>query len=144
MTGYSQWSFSVYAHRGGPRILPPAPPWIKEKWREEIRSDPFYTQTTGGNSSSIPCLSRKDDILINQLKTGKTPVVRACLAFYKKKGRSERMCTECGVVKDVHLLIKCSLWGRERQIHPGFYKSYWAYSRSRVKGPDKRRRSIWQ
>ena len=48
--------------------------WIKERWREEIRSDPFYTQTTGGNSRSIPGLSRKDDILINQLKTGKTPV----------------------------------------------------------------------
>ena len=28
------------------------------------------------NSRSIPGLSRKDDILINQLKTGKTPVVR--------------------------------------------------------------------
>ena len=81
--------------------------WIKERWREEIRSDPFYTQTTGGNSRSIPGLSRKDDILINQLKTGKTPVVCACLAFYKKKGRSERMCPECGVVDDVeHLLIK--------------------------------------
>ena len=94
--------------------------WIKERWREEIRSDPFYTQTTGGNSRSIPGLSRKDDILINQLKTGKTPVVRACLAFYKKKGRSERMCPECGVVEDVeHLLIKCRLWGRERQIHLG-------------------------
>ena len=39
----------------------------------------------------------KDDILINQLKTGKTPVVRACLAFNKKKGSSERMCPECGV-----------------------------------------------
>ena len=72
------------------------------------------------NSRSIPGLSRKDDILINQLKTGKTPVVRACLAFYKKQGRSERMCPECGVVEDVeHLLIKCRLWGRERQIHLG-------------------------
>ena len=30
------------------------------------------------------------------------------------------MCPECGVVEDVeHLLIKCRLWGRERQIHLG-------------------------
>ena len=53
-------------------------------------------------------------------QTGKTPVVRACLTFYKKRGRSERMCTKCGVVEDVeHILIKCSLWGRERQINLG-------------------------
>ena len=36
------------------------------------------------------------------------------------EGRSEGMCPECGVVEDVeHLLIKCRLWGRERQIHLG-------------------------
>ena len=46
----------------------------------------------------MPGLIRKDDILINPLRTGKPPVVRARLAFYKKRDRSMMMCTECGVV----------------------------------------------
>jgi len=95
--------------------------WVKANWEEEIKqTDTFYNRTTGGKSRNVPGLSRKDDILIAQLKTGKTPVVRACLAFYKKKDRNERMCTECGVVEDVeHLLLTCRQWGRERQIHLG-------------------------
>ena len=83
-----------------------------------MKTDPFVSQATGGNSFIIPGLSRKDDILFHQLKTGKTPVVHACLAINKKNNRSVRKCTECRVVEDVeHLLLKCSLRGRERQIH---------------------------
>ena len=26
--------------------------WIKEKWSEEIKTDPFYSQATGGKSVS--------------------------------------------------------------------------------------------
>ena len=49
------------------------------------KNRPLLLKSNRGKSVSIPGLSRKYDILNNQLKTGKTPYVCACQAVYKKK-----------------------------------------------------------
>ena len=67
-----------------------------------------------------PSLSRRDEVLIYQLRLGKSPIVRSCLATYDNQRGDKQFCKNegCVNVKEnvEHLLIKCPTYSKERCI----------------------------
>jgi ribonuclease HI len=87
---------------------------FRKRWREEVAAQKgIYSQAGIHRPPALPShISRKDEVTIHQIRTGRTPLVRSCWARYASKPDEERLCQNgCNVKETVqHLIWDCPLY----------------------------------
>ena len=74
-----------------------------------------YKEVCKGHKAPISHLKRKDQILIHQLRIGKSPIARNNLAIYKNLDENEKLCQNgCNVKETVKHLFYCPLYDEIR------------------------------
>ena len=60
-------------------------------------------------------MSRKEEVIIHQLRTGKSPLAANCLYRYKKLPEEKGRCLQgCDAKETVEHLLSCPVYGRQR------------------------------
>ena len=96
---------------------------ISQRWRAMVAAKTgIYSDACKSKPPATPShISRKDEITIHQLRTGKSPLVRSCWARYANRPEEDRLCPNgCNVKEDVkHLFWDCPLYAAQRMRHFG-------------------------
>ena len=77
--------------------------WISS---DELKSTLSY-KITSGRPKGTANLSREEEVIINQLRTGKSALSRKCLTRYKGMSPEHAKCIECGEEETVEHLLTC-------------------------------------
>ena len=85
-----------------------------------LRKSPSFTYkaSDGAPKDLPPDLTRKEEITIHQLRTGKSPLAAHCLTKLRYKGLpdNEGKCLAgYDVMETVEHLLNCPMYGRQRQ-----------------------------
>lgn len=87
---------------------------------DELRKNEHYVRCMAAYKRKIAGdLSRRDKVLIYQLKLGKCLIARSCLAIYNNKKGDNQLCKNgCVNINETveHLLIDCPRYSKERCI----------------------------
>jgi len=96
---------------------------VKKKWRKAVLArEGIYSKANVANPPALPNhLSRKDETIIHQLRTGASPLVRSCWANYASRPEEEKMCPHgCQRKEDVeHIIWGCPEYAGQRLKHFG-------------------------
>ena len=96
---------------------------FRKRWRAEVAAQKgIYSQAGVHRPPALPShISRKDEVTIHQIRTGRTPLVRSCWARYASKPEEERLCQNgCDVKETVqHLSWDCPMYSAQRLEHFG-------------------------
>ena len=93
----------------------------RKTWDEWIGSDElkstFSYKITSGRPKGTASLSREleDEVIINQLRTGKSALSRKCPTRYKGMTPEHAKCLECGEEESVAHLLTCPVKGGIRR-----------------------------
>ena len=90
---------------------------LRDEWLARVqKQDLFYNKVTAARPKPIPKdIDRAKEVLIHQLRTGKTPLAAHCLAKYKNLPDSKGMCVEgCNVKETVEHLLTCPIYAKQR------------------------------
>ena len=83
----------------------------RKTWDEWIESDELKStlsyKITSGRPKGTANLSREEEVIINQLRTGKSALSRKCLTRYKGMSPEHAKCIECGEEETVEHLLTC-------------------------------------
>ena len=96
---------------------------LRKKWREAVFAEKgIYSKANVLKPPAIPkWVSRKQEVTIHQLRTGKSPLARSNWARYAKRPDEERLCPNgCNEKESVeHIIWKCPLYSAQRMKHFG-------------------------
>ena len=96
---------------------------FRSKWRAEVAAQKgIYSQANVAVPPALPnYITRKEEVTIHQIRTGKSPLVRSCWARYAKKPEEERYCQNgCNAKETVrHLFWDCPAYTAQRMKHFG-------------------------
>jgi len=90
----------------------------RDEWINGVREqDLFFNKVTDTRPKSIPKdVTRKDEVTIHQLRTGKSPLAAHCLAKYKNLPENKGMCLAgCNTKETVEHLLTCPIYAKQRQ-----------------------------
>ena len=92
-------------------------------WREAVlaRVGTYSKANVCEQPAQIPNITRRQEVMIHQLRTGTSPLVRSCWARYAGRPDNERMCpNDCDTIEDVeHLFWGCPMYAAQRMRHFG-------------------------
>ena len=84
----------------------------KEEWLVDgDLTNTFHYKVTKGLPKKLPTMTREEEVIIHQLRVGKSPLARKCLARYKGLGEEHAKCLECpyDVKESVEHLLTCPI-----------------------------------
>ena len=84
---------------------------IREEWlsNEDLKGT-FHYKVTGGKPKTEKKLSREEEVIIHQLRTGRSPLSRKCLTRYKGLDEEHARCLECPYeFESVEHLLTCPI-----------------------------------
>ena len=78
--------------------------------------DLFYNRVTNSSPNALPSgVSRKEEVTIHQLRTGKSPLAAHCLAKYRSLPDTKGMCLAgCNTKETVEHLLTCPIYAKQR------------------------------
>ena len=91
---------------------------LRDEWLNNIeRDDLFYSKVTGARPKPVPPkTNRADEVLIHQLRTGKSPIAAHCLAKYLNLPDDKGLCLAgCGAKETVEHLLLCPIYAKQRE-----------------------------
>ena len=89
----------------------------KEDLEEVAKTGSFHHRCTGSRPKPLPThLTRREQVIIHQLRAGKSSLVAHCLYRYRGLSEEKGLCMAgCGVKETVEHLLTCPMYERQRQ-----------------------------
>ena len=86
------------------------------RWNRVKSQDLFLNKATAGTPRRLDDMERADEILIHQLRVGKSPIAVHCLAKYRRLDDEKGFCMAgCQEKETIEHLLLCPMYKRQRR-----------------------------